>query len=121
MNPKHNRPNAASFNFINFHKQKINTMIDEKSIWNGDERRLPENGLGRRPYDSTCILHEATIKEIDNVRKLFFWGFGLIVTISLAVGLLGVRAVDKLHDAVSTMQGDVKVIKYRIENHESRP
>jgi hypothetical protein len=37
------------------------------------------------------------------------------VTIGIAVGVLGINALDKMHDTLSILEGDVKVIKYQIE------
>ena len=69
--------------------------------------------------DGTCPLHGATCKEIDNVRGLFKWGFGLVITVAIAVGFLGVNALDKMHDTLTILEGDVKVIKHQIERDYS--
>ena len=81
---------------------------------------------GRRSYDGTCLAHAATCKEIDNVRGLFKWGFGLIISVAIAVGVVGINVFvtfgDRMHESIEsvenslkTLEGDVKVIKYRIE------
>jgi len=79
-------------------------MTDKRKILNG-----------RRETDGTCFLHNVTCKEIDNVRGLFKWGFGLVVVVGIAIGGLGVSVLDKMHDTLTILEGDVKVIKYRLE------
>jgi hypothetical protein len=81
-----------------------------------DQRKIAN---GRRKGDGTCLLHGSTCKEIDNVRGLFKWGFGLIVTVFIAIGgisaTIGVLTISKMN----AIEGDIKVIKYQIEKHYS--
>jgi hypothetical protein len=77
-----------------------------------EQRKIPN---GRRKDDGFCLLHEGTCNEIDHLRGLFKWAFGLAVTVAIALGGVGIVSIDKMHDTLTTLESDVRIIKYRIE------
>ncbi len=65
--------------------------------------------------NETCALHDGTCKDIDNVRGLFKWGFGLVVTVGITVAILFFGVLDEMNKTVTTIEIDVGIIKRQIE------
>ena len=79
-----------------------------------------EQCKGRRKDDGVCPLHGATCKEIDYVRGLFKWGFGMILVTALSIGGLSIRELSKMHDTLYELKGDVKIIKFQVAAEQNR-
>jgi hypothetical protein len=84
-----------------------------------DEKRLPENGAGRRVYDNrVCHFYNSETKEcaeVQGLKKTLKWGIGVAVTVILAVFVAGfgyfAHNEEKTHDLMLEQTRSVTELK----------